>query len=266
MKKPAMYWDAPWSLVEGCKPCSPGCDHCWSSNMVYRLKKETDPPPDYIDSKGAYNDVVRFRADRLDIPWRRKKPTIYAVWTDLFHEAVSDEDIYSAFEEMFHCPQHTFLLLTKRAERMMELSQHIDPVCGNLWFGVTACNQAEADQKIPLLLQTHAVRRYVSFEPGLGAIDFTAVRYAEDDAQWCVNTLTAEAWCENSDSPSAYCTAADGVNKLDLVICGPETGIGRRPFDPAWASSLAAECKAAGVPFFYKGDGLDLPRELPWRK
>ncbi len=131
----------------------------------------------------------------------------------------------------------------------------------NVWLGVTVCNQAEADAKIPLLLQTPAAKRFVSVEPMLGQVDLTAINCREDDAEWRLNALTAEAWCENSDSASAYCDYVDGVQKLDWVICGGETGPGARPMHPDWVRSLRDQCQCTDVPFFFKSWGEWLPTD-----
>ena len=75
------YWDKPWSLVDGCTRVSPACDNCWLKAMDHRFHRD-------IDEDGNPHDLpVRFRADRLDIPLKTKKPTVFAVWSDLFWEA-----------------------------------------------------------------------------------------------------------------------------------------------------------------------------------
>jgi protein gp37 len=75
------YWDLPWSLVDGCTPCSPGCDHCWSAGMAHRFYRQHLTTCD-----GKFNGHVAVRPERLDIPLKRRKPTVYAVWNDLFWE------------------------------------------------------------------------------------------------------------------------------------------------------------------------------------
>jgi hypothetical protein len=94
--------------------------------------------------------------------------------------------------------------------------------------------------------------RFVSAEPLLGPIDFTAICYQDEDAEIRVNALTAEAWVENSLSASAYSNESDGVTGLDWIIVGGESGPGARPMHPGWARSIRDQCAAAGVPFFFK--------------
>ena len=112
----------------------------------------------------------------------------------------------------------------------------------NLWLGVTAEDQRRADERIPLLLQCPAAKRFVSYEPALGPVDL-------------------ERWMFRNDMSDDGARFPSG--RLDLVICGPETGPGRRPMDPAWRDSLLSQCRDAGVPFFDKQDRPDAVREFP---
>lgn len=100
----------------------------------------------------------------------------------------------------------------------------------NIWFGVSAENQAMADERIPVLLQTPAAVRFVSCEPLLGAVYL-----------------------------AHFLGATGNVAGLDWVIAGGETGPGARPMHPDWARSLRDQCQAAGVPFFFKSRGEHLP-------
>lgn len=104
----------------------------------------------------------------------------------------------------------------------------------NIWLGVTAENQATADERIPLLLDTPAAVRFVSVEPMLGPVDMCKVVMPDGDHLG----PTMNNW---------GCDA-----RLDWVICGAESGPDRRPFDPAWAADLYRQCSEAGVAFFGK--------------
>ena len=230
MKKPNKYWDRAWSLVEGCTPCSPGCDHCWSAAMAARFGKSDD----LVSEAGAYSGRVVFRGDRLHIPYNARKPAVWSIWTDLFHEDVDPDNIAAAFDMMRMAHDQTFLVLTKRAKRMFEFLDGTALKFPNVWLGVTVCNQAEADEKIPFLLETPAEHRFVSVEPMLEPI-FLRRHFRH--------------W----------------MAEIDWVVCGPETGPGKRPFDPKWAAQISDECQDARVQFFYKGVAdIALPRELPW--
>jgi len=232
------YWDKPWSLVDGCTPCSPGCDHCWSAAMASRFQGNYNLYPAQVVDNRMFIGNVFLLADRLSIPLKRKKPTVYAVWNDFFHESVPTEFIDDALEVMAACPQHTFLVLTKRAHLMEEKIYGVTPYHGcralgggdylpNVWWGLTVCNQQEADEKIPVFLQAPG-KKFLSIEPMLGEIDINEVMpiYIEE---------------EESD--------------IQAIILGGETGLGARPMHPDWVRSVRDQCAAAGVLFFFKGWG-----------
>jgi len=116
----------------------------------------------------------------------------------------------------------------------------------NVWLGVSVEDQATADERIPLLLETPAAVRWVSFEPALGLVDFTSIKhtagpgYFGDCLQWYHKPDAA------GDQP---------FGALDWVVVGGESGRGARPFDVEWARSTVRQCKAAGVPVFVKQIG-----------
>lgn len=169
---------------------------------------------------------ITFHPDRLDQPLRWKKPRrIFVVsMGDLFHEDVTDKQIDGIFERMTHpmmgMDHHTYLILTKRPERILAGHQEHFAEWPNIWLGVTCENQQAADERIPILLQIPAAVRFVSCEPMLSEIDFSHL--PESGAE------------------------------LDWVICGGESGPGARPMHPDWARSIRDYCQAAGVPFFFK--------------
>lgn len=221
------YWDKPWTLVSGCTRCSPGCDHCWALAMEHRFKKK------------PYFKPVWAHLDRLDIPLRRKKPTVWAIWNDLFHEDVPLYFISDALNIIHACPQHTFLILTKRAKRLSAMWSSGVTLPGNLWLGVTVCNQQEADEKIPLLLQIPAAVRWGSIEPMLGPVDIRPF----------LPSITWEGIDRNKPSGVSLKTGISGI------VLGGETGPGARPMHPDWPRKVRDDCQAAGVPFMFKGWG-----------
>jgi len=236
------WWDRAWSLVEGCTPKGPGCDRCWLRSLDRRFRGP-DPLP------------VRFRADRLNLPLRRKKPTAWAVWSDFFHGEITDADRQAAFAVMRACPQHVFLVLTKRAHALRDLRA----VPANCWLGVTVTNQAEADAHVPQLLTADARVHFLSVEPMLGPVDLTAVR----------------SWLRQEEDLVLLRGLAP---RIEWVICGGESGAGARTMNPGWAHALRAQCHWYDVPFFFKqwgtkslGREMDgrtydaLPREELWR-
>ncbi|MEM9522939.1 MAG: DUF5131 family protein, partial [Pseudomonadota bacterium] len=182
------------------------------------------------------------------------------------------------------CPHHIFQVLTKRADRMrayciglgvpgrehqikdaarkagaplrdMEvLSWRITALpLRNVWLGVSAEDQARADQRIPDLLATPAALRFVSAEPLLGMVELT--RLPGCDA------LNGRRW-GGLDGDVRRGWSSGGNARLDWVICGGESGRGARPMHPDWARSLRDQCQAAGVAFFMKQWGEWLPAEF----
>ena len=243
-----LWWDDAWTLVEGCTPVSEACDNCWALAVENRFKKNPD-------------GKVRIREDRLDKPLKRKKPTVYAIWNDLFHEDVPIGFLTHAFDTMTQCSQHIFLILTKRPERMQSMMYGVHgkgwryfrdgDFLTNVWLGVTAENQEQYDTRARILYQIPAAKRFISYEPGLGSIDLTTKCLYPDvkckDRQDDLGGL----WCGQIID---NCPGANMGLKpvIDWVICGGESGPNARPMHPDWARSLRDQCKAAGVPFLFK--------------
>jgi len=204
---------------------------------------------------------VTLHPERLEEPLRWKKPQRVFVVSmgDLFHDDVPTKFVEDVFEVMSQCPQHTFLVLTKRPQDIQaKLYEQIGTSarllgCGdflpNVWLGVTAENQAAADERIPLLLQTPAAKRFVSCEPLLGSVDLTRIT---------MNVGTVGHGTIGIVDLLAF-------RVLDFVICGGETGPGARPMHPDWARKLRDDCQAAKVPYFFKqwGTGGGLGSGLP---
>lgn len=242
------WTQATWNPVVGCTRASAGCDHCYAFTMTKRLAAMGQQNYMGLAGNGHFNGVVRTLPTMLDVPMRRKKPTTYFVnsMSDLFHKSVPDEFIDQVFAVMASCPQHTFQILTKRADRMAEYMCNPDRLeaiyatwCSvsnqtpaaqawplpNVWLGVSVENQEAANTRIPELLRTPAKIRFLSCEPLLGPVDLGEC-YESDAKQW-----------------------TGGVN---WVIVGGESGQGARPMHPEWALALRDQCQAANVPFFFK--------------
>jgi protein gp37 len=197
---------------------------------------------------------------------------------DLFHKDVPELFIHRVLAVAALCPQHTFQVLTKRADRMRELFRDSEYLQGeinsqartfnkheeiperewplkNLWLGCTAENQAAADERIPLLLQTPAAVRFVSIEPMLGPVNLIWIGHDNEDWDGVVDALKGKTWIEQWDDNEGikrHREDCQQINKLDWVICGGETGPGARPMHPEWVRSLRDQCQAAGVPFHFK--------------
>jgi len=227
------YWGEGITLVESCTRISPGCKNCWSLAREKRFHQ-------------GIEGEVKTHPERLT-RFNTRKPKVFAVWNDLFHEAVPDEFIRRVFTLMAHgdVQQHTFLVLTKRPERMVlamtglwsDTENEIRFFMPKMWSGLTVCNQQEADQKIPIFLQVPG-KKFLSIEPCLSEINLG------------INLLRIGT----IDSP-----CGPNIDNIDAVLLGGETGPGARPLHPDWVRSIRDQCAAAGVPFFFKQWGEWLP-------
>ena len=184
---------------------------------------------------------VTAHEDKWDTPFKIKQPKKIFVCSmgDLFHEDVPTHWIHDVFATMGHAHWHTFMVLTKRADRMEDILdassyfpdryyEDFGAIKGsmpwplpNVWLGVTVEEQ-KYDYRIRQLLNTPAALRFVSCEPLLGPIEF------------------------------GLCTIGHPRGSIGWVIVGAETGPGARWMDPLWAASIRDQCRDAGVPFFMK--------------
>ena len=199
--------------------------------------------------KGESGPVLK--KDELAAPSKLKKTAVIGVqfMGDLFHENVSDYDLLQIWSAMCLCgsypdtANYTFFILTKRPKRMAEWVFHFfgdeddnpRPVPSHIWIGTSIEDQPTADERIPILLDIPAAKRFVSIEPMLGEIEMTG---RNDSADYYLPF-------ENEQG-----TITPGI---DWIILGP----GKRPMNLDWARSIRDQCKLAGVPFFYKPGELD---------
>ena len=215
--------------VRGCSHCSPGCDNCYAERFAARLARIPNTARAYaglVDVNGKWTGRFSVSLDTLDALSIKPRRIFVGSMCDLFHENLPYNLFLWIVEKLSRYPQHTFMLLTKRPERMkhfISLTKESDTVCGlwplpNLWLGVTVCNRDEL-WKLDVLRKIPAALRFVSFEPllsDLGNVDLSGI-----------------GW----------------------VIAGGETGSGARPMNPDWVRSLRDQCQEATVPFFFKSWG-----------
>jgi len=223
------WCDVTWNPVTGCSPVSEGCVNCYAERMAKRLRGRYGYPVDEPFRVTYHHD--KFRQPYM---WKMPRRVFVVSMGDLFHKDIPGHYRAQVWTAFMDNPQHTFMVLTKRAERMRYWCTP-PSVLPNVWLGVTAENQVRADERIPLLLRTPAVVRFVSVEPMLGPVQMF-----------------------NGKNPYVAQTPV-GIDlcgaTVDWVICGGETGPGARPIRPEWVRSLRDQCQEAGVPFWFKGWG-----------
>jgi protein gp37 len=212
----------------------------------------------YRNESGAHwTGKVRLIEEHLEDPLRWKRPRRIFVnsMSDLFHPLVLDQWIEKIFNVMFAAKQHTFQILTKRPERMLDwISRSAflsNAPLENVWLGVSVENQKTADERIPLLLETPAAVRWVSAEPLLGPIDLEA--FVTDPAPQALRTLSRYYSASGFDRAGGQTEKTRVVNsKLGWLVAGGESGSGARPMHPDWVRYIRDQCATAGVPFFFK--------------
>ena len=218
--------DATWNPITGCSKISEGCEHCYAERMVKRFPK--------IYPNGFKPTL---HEKRLEEPLHWKKPRRIFVCSmgDLFHEDVSIEWIAKVFKVMKDCPQHTFLLLTKRparAKAVLETLMHFhypeesDPISAyfpHVSLGVTIELSSYRHRAITLL-NTQIAHRFVSLEPLLGPVK-----------------IDSFVWNRSIDK-----------DFIEWVIVGGETGPGAREMKPEWVRNIRDKCIENEVPFFFK--------------
>ncbi len=207
----AIEWtEMTWNPAVGCSKVSPGCANCYAEVMARRLRA--------MRVKGYENGFrLTLLPERLHEPIKRQRPTMYFVnsMSDLFHEEIPDDYLVRVLEVIQQAPQHTFQILTKRAERMAEFFRRRQlPL--NAWLGVTVENRAHGLPRLDALRRISANVRFISVEPLLENL-------AEID-------LIGMHW----------------------VIVGGESGPKARQMNPEWVLNIKRMCDDQGVAFFFK--------------
>ncbi len=203
------WTEATWNPLTGCNKISLGCKNCYAEKMSYRLQ-----------NMGQYNYRNGFQLTMhehaLEIPLKWIRPRIIFVnsMSDLFHQDVPIPFIKKVFKVMNRCPQHQFQVLTKRADRLEELSSKLNWT-HNIWMGVSIETQ-DYKFRIDHLLKTKAKVKFLSLEPLLGPLPRLKLK------------------------------------GIDWVIVGGESGTNARPIKPDWVIQIKNQCVNKKTPFFFK--------------
>ena len=203
------WTESTWNPVTGCTKISPGCKHCYAERMAKRL--EAMGQPNY---RNGFRLTLQPQALELPLGWKKPQTIFVNSMSDLFHEDVPLAYIQRVFEVMARAHWHRFQVLTKRADRLAELSLSLEWT-PNVWMGVSVETDAYRG-RIDELRSTAAQTKFLSLEPLLGPLQGLDLR------------------------------------QIDWVIVGGESGPRSRPMDPEWVLDLRDQCRRADVPFFFK--------------
>lgn len=203
------WTESTWNPLTGCTKIGPGCKHCYAERMAKRLQAMGQP-------NYANGFELTIHEQVLEIPLGWKTPQIIFVnsMSDLFHKNVPADFIQRVFDVMYRANWHQFQVLTKRAERLLELDTSL-PWSENVWMGVSVETQQYL-YRVDYLRRTGAQIKFISFEPLLGPI---------------------------SDLD---------LTNIDWVIAGGESGPGARPIKKEWVLQIRDWCQNQKVPFFFK--------------
>lgn len=263
----------PWI---GCQHVSRGCDFCYAEvQMDHRWNKvKWGPGEERKRTTEAYwRQPFQWEQKAAELGERHR--VFCASLADVFDNQVPEEWRADLFDIIRQTPSLDWMLLTKRPQNMKEMlpdrwSEYDWP---NVWLGVSAEDQEQADIRIPVLLDTPAAVRFVSAEPLLGPVHLEMIPQ-ERFYPGCYNALSGEWWPALSSPDREYEHRITDLPALDLVIVGGESGPNRRPMDLDWARDLRNQCVNNEVAFFFKqesalrpghGDVLDGKRwqEMP---
>jgi protein gp37 len=210
MAQSTIEWtELTWNPTTGCNKISAGCKFCYAETMTRRLKAMG------VDKyKNGFK--LRTHISELEKPytWSGNKVVFVNSMSDLFHADVPLSFIQQVFEVMNDLPQHTFQVLTKRADILLEHHKSLNWT-PNIWMGVSVEDERVLE-RVSLLKKTNAQTKFLSCEPLIGPLGKLNVR------------------------------------GIDWVIVGGESGAGSRPMKEEWVTQIQAKCIKENVPFFFK--------------
>lgn len=210
MAQSSIEWtEMTWNPTTGCSKISAGCKYCYAEVMTKRL--EAMGIEKYKDGF-----AVRTHEDALAIPytWKKSKVVFVNSMSDLFHPEVPFSFIERVFEVMNNTPQHTYQVLTKRADRLFQLHEKLTWT-DNIWMGVSVEDE-RVTQRIDFLRVTNAKVKFLSCEPLIGPLHN-------------INLFN-----------------------IDWVIVGGESGRKARPINELWVWDIKNQCDEQGAAFFFK--------------
>jgi protein gp37 len=221
MAETSIEWtDATWNPVAGCAVLTAGCTNCYAMRMAARLQAMGMPKYEGLTRKSGQRHVwtgeVNLDEEALAAPLAWRKPRLIFVnsMSDLFQEAVPYHFIERVWATMKATPQHTYQILTKRPERMADVTPEL-PLLPNVWLGTSVENASVVD-RLEHLRRTPAAIRFVSFEPLIGSV------------------------------------AGADLSHIHWAIVGGESGPRARPMLEDWVDEIHELALETGTAFFFK--------------
>ncbi|NUM63523.1 MAG: phage Gp37/Gp68 family protein [Ignavibacteriaceae bacterium] len=203
------WTESTWNPLTGCTKISPGCKHCYAERMAKRLQAMGQP--NYVN---GFKLTMHKHVLEKPLEWKTPQVIFVNSMSDLFHKDVPLDFIQRVFETMKRAHWHQFQVLTKRSDRLKELSPYLEWT-DNIWMGVSVENEKYI-HRIDDLRNTGAKIKFLSVEPLIGPLPKINL--------WGIN------W----------------------VIVGGESGPGARPLEREWVVGVRDQCLKSKVPFFFK--------------
>jgi protein gp37 len=214
------WTDSTWNPVAGCSVLSPGCTNCYAMRMAARLDAMGVPKYAGLTRKSGgsakWTGKIRLDDRSLSAPFSWKSPRMVFVnsMSDLFHQNVPIEFIEKVWNTMAETPRHTYQILTKRPDRMAELTARL-PKLSNVWLG-TSVESKDYLFRLDELRLANAYIRFISFEPLISSV------------------------------------GTPNLASIDWAIVGGESGPKARPIDPDWVEEIYGSCRQYSTAFFFK--------------
>jgi len=251
-KETSIEWsDSSLNLMMGCDGCelwnpAKGVKHCYAGTLTDRYAGHSTGYPAAFDKPKLFLERLKpalkwgdlAGKDRPDKPWLNGSPRAIFLndMGDTFTESLPLDWLAPLLPAMADSP-HLWLLLTKRARRMLQFTEK-HPLPSNVWPGVSVTTQPTARRIWDLLAIKSGGVKWISVEPLLGPVDASPFMFSTD------------GFVATPDRGPVH--RNDGGVAISWAIVGGESGPGSRPCDLSWIRSIVEQCQESGVPCFVK--------------